>query len=157
VILEDPWIYLANNLRAALSLLFAPLRSTIDLQLGLSARASSLQNWGQAASQGVIPRLLESTSGTTLVLVLFQLLHLLILWALLFIGAAASIRGKNLLGMVLIVVVVAYFLVMAGGPEAYARFRVPFVPFLASGAGWGAAALGQRTRRRKQGQPQGVS
>ena len=149
VILDHPWIYLSNNLRAALSLLFAPLRSTIDLQLGLSGQGSSLQHWGQAEGRGVIPRLMESTSGPTLILVLFQLLHLLILWTLLVIGAAESIRSRNLLGMALIVVVVIYFLVVTGGPEAYARFRVPLVPFLAAGAGWGAAALGHWISRKK--------
>jgi 4-amino-4-deoxy-L-arabinose transferase-like glycosyltransferase len=153
VILDHPWIYLSNSLRAALSLLFAPLRSSIDLQLGLSERGSSLQHWGQAAGRGIIPMLLENTSGPTLVLVLFQLLHLLILWALLIIGAADSIRSKNLPGLVLVFVVVIYFLVVSSGPEAYARFRVPLMPFLAALAGWGAATLRHWKRRKKPGQP----
>ena len=118
MILEHPWIYLSNSLRAALPLLFAPLRSSIDLQLGLSERGSSLLHWGQAAGRGLIPLLLQKTSGPTLVLVL---------------------------------VVGIYFLVVCAGPEAYARFRVPLMPFLAALAGWGAATLRYRDRREKPG------
>lgn len=118
MILEHPWIYLSNSLRAALPLLFAPLRSSIDLQLGLSERGSSLLYWGQTAGRGLIPLLLENTSGPTLVLVL---------------------------------VVGIYFLVVSTGPEAYARFRVPLMPFLAALAGWGAAILRYRDRREKPG------
>ena len=152
VILDNPSVYLRNNLRAAASLLFAPLRSSIDLQLGLSERATSLQRWGEAGEQGVLSRLLETTSVFTIVLVVFQLIHLVIVWALLIIGAAATIRTRNLLGVALIVVIVVYFLVVTGGPEAYARFRVPLVPFLAAGAGWGAVVLERWLRRRTPNQ-----
>jgi len=81
VILAHPWIYLSNSLRAALSLLFAPLRSSIDLQLGLSERGSSLLYWGQTAGRGLIPLLLQNTSGPTLGLVLVVVIYFLVVSA----------------------------------------------------------------------------
>ena len=81
MILEHPWIYLSNSLRAALPLLFAPLRSSIDLQLGLLERGSSLLYWGQTPGRGLIPLLLQNTSGPTLGLVLVVVIYFLVVSA----------------------------------------------------------------------------
>jgi hypothetical protein len=143
VILANPLIYLANNFRAALSLLFAPLRSTIDLQLGLSRQGSSLQQWGQVGGRGFLARLRESTSGPAMILVMVQILHLLALWTLLALAVFRSIRERELLGVGLVFFIMAYFLIVAGGPEAYARFRIPLIPFLAALARWGSAIRSQ--------------
>jgi len=71
---------------------------------------------------------------------------------LLIIAAVVSPSQRKLSGLVLILVVVVYFLVVTGGPEAYARFRVPLVPLLAAGAGWGAAAAKRWTGSKTAGQ-----
>jgi purine-cytosine permease-like protein len=48
------------------------------------------------------------------------------------------------LAAVMMLLVVLYFVVMSLGAEAYARFRVPFLPLYAMLAGGGATALANR-------------
>jgi hypothetical protein len=48
------------------------------------------------------------------------------------------------LAAVMMLLAVLYFVVMSLGAEAYARFRVPFLPLYAMLAGGGATALANR-------------
>ena len=50
---------------------------------------------------------------------------------------------------------IAYFLVLSAGPEAYSRFRVPIVPFIAAlaGVGWSAVLTGKAIRSQRPETP----
>jgi len=132
---------------SSLSLLVRPLRSTLDLQLGWAPQGTTLSRWGDPARARRWRRLLESTSPTTLALVGFQLAVAPAVVTLFLIGVIRQARRGSKVGVALVVILVAYFALISGGAEAYARFRAPIVPFLAIGAGWGLEAVGDRWKR----------
>ena len=138
VILANPWTCLKVQARGICAVLFAPIRSSLDLQLGLSAAGTQVGGWSQ---------LLRMTSRPTLVLVGAQLLLLAVLWG----GYGAGLRvlwhRKSWLPLALLCLVPAYFCLAPLGSGSYARFRAPLLPALAVAAGVGiAGTAGRRSR-----------
>ncbi|HEV7500241.1 MAG TPA: glycosyltransferase family 39 protein, partial [Vicinamibacteria bacterium] len=73
-------------------------------------------------------------------------LHLLLVYA----GAAAGLRRAGSeptaarLTVLLMVILTGYFVILSTGPQAYSRFRVPFMPLLAMAAGRGLTMRAER-------------
>ena len=138
---------------SAFNLFLSPLRSTIDLQLGLSNKATTLANWGKSKKDTILNRLLSTTSGFTLLMVLVQMITLAIVWLLAVAGIVGAFKHKNYLSFALLLLTILYFGVIAGGPEAYTRFRVPIMPFLALISGIGFTFISEAFKK-KQSQQQ---
>ena len=153
IILDNPLYYIKNNISSAFNLFLSPLRSTIDLQLGLSNKATTLANWGKSKKDTILNRLLSTTSSFTLVMVLVQMITLAIVWLLAVAGMVAALKYKNYLSFALLLFIILYFGVITGGPEAYARFRVPIMPFLALISGIGFAFISEAFKKKQSQQP----
>ncbi len=149
IIFENLPTYFRNHILSTFNMLFKPLRSTIDLQLGLSKKGTSLMDWSEKNSSSRISRLLRSTSGLTITLVFIQLILIVLLWVSGISGVIISIVKKEYLISSIILLLIAYFCIMSGGPEAYARFRVPIVPFLAIAASVGMIEAFERLKRNR--------
>jgi len=148
IIIANPFYYIKNNISSAFNLFLSPLRSTIDLQLGLANKATTLANWGKSKKDTIFSRLLATTSGFTLVMVLVQMITLAIVWLLAVAGMIAAFKNKNYLSFALLLLTILYFAVITGGPEAYARFRVPIMPFLALISGIGFSFLSDAFKKK---------
>ncbi|RLC79768.1 MAG: hypothetical protein DRI61_07195 [Chloroflexi bacterium] len=137
VILRSPQVYARNAFISAFNMLVKPLRSTIDLQLGLAEHGSTLSPWGKAGGGSLLQRLFQSTSLLTLMLTGVQVLMLAAIWPAFGWGLWKLGKEGNWLGFWAILLPIVYFVAFSAGPEAYARFRVPVMPFIAIGGGVG--------------------
>ena len=147
IILENLPTYIRNHILSTFNMLFKPLRSTIDLQLGLSEKGTSLMTWGEKNNSSPMSRFFMSTSGFTIALVFLQLISIVPLWLSVIYGLIISFVKKEQLISSIIFLLIVYFCIMSGGPEAYARFRVPLVPFLAIAASVGMIEVFERLKR----------
>ncbi len=86
-------------------------------------------------------------------MVLLQMITLAIVWLLAVAGMVAAFRHKNYMSFALLLLTILYFGVITGGPEAYARFRVPIMPFLALIFGIGFTSISEAFKK-KQSQQQ---
>ena len=136
-IAAHPLVYTRNHVRSVIMMLFAPLRSGIDVQLGLADQGTSLVDWGAAlaggapAGRGPLARLRATTSTPGLVLVAVQIATTLAVTALALLGLWRLAATRRAHALAVLVGVFAYFCLLSGGPEAYARFRLPIVPVMA--------------------------
>lgn len=146
VILEHPFIYIRNTFASVFNILFKPIRSTIDLQLGFAKKGTMLTPWGEKDNLSLWMKFLQMTSRPTIALVLFQFIMLIILWPSFAYGMMIVFAKKEYFVFWLIALIVAYFSIIAGGPVSYARHRVPFLPFLAIGCGIGLAGAYERLK-----------
>ncbi len=137
IILENPGIYAINHLRSSFAMLLSPMRSSIDVQLGLKSTGSTLDVWRMHNIFSVFQRMRESTSSFTFYIVIFQMFMTLIVSVLMMPVLVRVISGKAPLSYSTPLLAIAYFVLLSGGPEAYARFRVPIVPFIAVVSGMG--------------------
>jgi hypothetical protein len=156
---DHPFVYARNHVQSVVHMLFAPLRAHLDLQLGLKAQGSSIF-WqspdgeppsadgigapARAEPDGVLARLRASTSGPVLVIVAVQIAGLLLVAALAVLGLWRLAGAGRWRAVAVTLGALIYFCLVSGGPEAYARFRVPVVPFVAILAG---AGVGRRMRK----------
>jgi len=137
ILLHDPLTTFLVTTRSLVWLALVPDRASLNELLGTDAGATSyLAATTQLGER--VRRLLRSPLLT--VLVTFQFVLLVVTW----IGvgrALAGIRKKPVreVAMILIPFFVAMAMMMlAAGAEAYARFRIPAMPFLTmlAGIGW---------------------
>ncbi len=149
IIIANPLYYIKNNISSAVNLFLSPLRSTIDLQLGLSNKATTLANWGKSKKDTIFSRLLSTTSSFTLVMILLQMITLAIVWLLAVAGMVVAFKNKNYLSFALLLLTILYFGVITGGPEAYARFRVPIILFLALISGIGFTFISEAFKKKQ--------
>ena len=152
IILADMSTYIRNHVHSVFNMLFKPLRSTIDLQLGLSKKGSSLMDWSEKNSSSQISRLIGNTSGFTITLVSIQMILIVLLWVSGILGIVSSIVKKEYLISAIILLLIAYFCIISGGPEAYARFRVPIMPYLAIASSAGIIDAFERLKRNRLSQ-----
>lgn len=150
IILAHPFIYMRNVIVSVINMLFKPSRGTIELQLGFTKKQISLIPWGEKGGLSLLARLLQQTSLFTVILVIIQLFMLAILWILFSYGMTVSLLKKEYLVFWIIALVMTYFCLVSAGPEAYARFRVPIVPFLAIGSGIGLANVYERLKSKRK-------
>lgn len=128
-------------------MLFKPLRSTIDLQFGLSEKGNSLMDWSEKNNSSPMSKLLKSTSTLTIALVFLQLISIVLLWLSVIYGLINFIQKKEHLISSIILLFIVNFCIMSGGPEAYARFRVPQILFLAIAASVGMIEVFERLKK----------
>jgi hypothetical protein len=143
-----PGIALRNHVVGLASVFFHPMRSTLDLQLGLVRSGSSLFDGGQAGHAPLLERLRSRTSGVTLSLVAVQGIALAWLWTGVALACARLRRGPAAPALWLVALLVLYHALLVGGPEGTPRFRVPLVPFLALAAGAGFSEHARAARRK---------
>ncbi len=141
IILHNLPLYIRNHVISVFNMLFRPIRSTFDLQLGFVESGTSLTEWGEEYESSIFSRFFKQTSPLTVFLVVIQLPLLLILWVGFIYGMIYFFVKKKTLPFSLLLILVLYFCIMSGGPEAWARFRVPIVPFLSIGCGIGLATI----------------
>ena len=150
-ILAHPLQYAYLHLRGDSHMLFKPLRSTLDQQLGIAkGDAVDLTALGTESSASILERLRATTSTFTLVLVTLQLVLLVCLYATAAVGIADSFSRKNELFLLIFFLYIGYFCLLSGGPEANARFRVPIMPLLAIAAGIGATTATDYVRKKRR-------
>jgi hypothetical protein len=137
IILENPGIYAVNHFTSSAAMLLSPMRSSLDLQLGLASTGSTLDVWRGRNILSVFQKLRESTSGFTFYMVIFQMVMTLIVSALMLTALVSALLRKASFLYSIPFIIIAYFFLLSGGPEAYARFRVPIVPFIATVSGLG--------------------
>ncbi len=148
-ILAHPLLYAYIHLRGDFHMLFKPLRSTLDQQLGIAkGDAVDLTALGTESSASILVRLRAATSTFTLVLVTIQLVLLVCLYAATAVGIADSFFRKDELFLLMFFLYIGYFCLLSGGPEANARFRVPIMPLLAVAAGMGTTAATRYVRNK---------
>ena len=137
ILLHDPVATLLVTARSLVWLALVPDRASLNELLGTDAGATTYL----AATTRLGERLRQLLRSPLLtVLVLFQFVLLIVIW----IGvgrALAGLRGKPAreVAMILIPFAVAMaMMILAAGAEAYARFRMPAMPFLTilAGIGW---------------------
>lgn len=146
IVLDHPFIYVRNTVVSMFNILFKPIRSTIDLQLGFKEKGTTLTPWGKKGELSLLSRLLKMTSNFTIIFVVIQLLMLIILWASFAYGIVISFIKKDYLSFCIVTLIIAYFSIISAGPVAYARHRVPILPFLAIGGGIGMAGAYERLK-----------
>jgi hypothetical protein len=139
IIRQHPFVYIKNNIIGVFYLFFKPLRSSLDLLLGFSKTHTDLTHWGEKAPSDIFSETVEKTSKFTMIVVIVQLLLLGIVWLSFVYGMVTIFTKKEFTILWLVILVVGYFCIMSGGPEAYARFRVPIVPIVAIASGIGLA------------------
>jgi len=149
LIRQHPAIYARNYVKAVANMLFLPLRSDVDLMLGLTDKASILQSWGGSQGENILIRFFHRTSFATILITLFQMIVLGLMYAFSLLGLAFAI-GRRRSEMIIIFVIIFYFCIMSGAPETYARFRVPLVPFFSVLAGAGLFRLQEFLNARKK-------
>ncbi len=149
IILKNPSLYLKNHAASALYMLLAPIRSNIDIQLGLSREGTSVGLWNANSVSDRLRKFSETTSRFTLGAVIYQAAATLFLLAATVVGAVSMFQKSR--GLFLFpAAVIFYFCLLSGGPEVYARFRVPVVPYMAVYSAFGIAAI---TNKLKKGPP----
>ena len=144
VIIGHPFIYLKNHLISVGNMLFKPLRSNIDIQFGLAKKGSALTSWGKQEKTSLLVRIRQQTSLVTIILVIIQLVLLIIMWLSFSYGLLICLFSKEYKVFGFLTLMLFYFALTSGGPEAYARFRVPLLTFLAIGSGYGLSCLWNR-------------
>lgn len=137
IIKTHPFIYFKNYFKSIFNMLFRPIRSDLDLMLGLSDEPSTLQLWGNANKENLFLRFFQNTSFLTIILCVFQIIAIAIVYILFISGILLGINSIHKTIIIAFSLTIIYFCITSGAPETYARFRVPIMPFLCIIAGLG--------------------
>ncbi|MBA3051713.1 MAG: glycosyltransferase family 39 protein [Candidatus Omnitrophica bacterium] len=140
IISSHPIIYFHNYVKSVFKMMVKPIRSDLDLMMGLKSEPSTLESWYVVSRGSLISEFFRKTSITTIVLCFFQMLSLAVLYMLSLMGVY-KVYSKQFSKIQIFVPIIVYFCIMSGVPEVYARFRVPVMPFLAVLAGIGVLGL----------------
>ncbi|MBU3930693.1 hypothetical protein KJ577_08435, partial [bacterium] len=140
IISSHPIIYFHNYVKSVFKMMVKPVRSDLDLMMGLKSEPSTLESWYVVSRGSLISEFFRKTSITTIVLCFFQMLSLAVLYMLSLMGVY-KVYSKQFSKIQIFVPIIVYFCIMSGVPEVYARFRVPVMPFLAVLAGIGVLGL----------------
>ncbi|MDQ3974569.1 MAG: glycosyltransferase family 39 protein [Actinomycetota bacterium] len=73
---------------------------------------------------------------------------LAVLYACALAGAVIAVRRRRWAALAVLGALIAYFVLVSSGTEAFSRFRVPMVPYVAALGGCGAASVAARFARR---------
>ncbi|MDQ3191479.1 MAG: glycosyltransferase family 39 protein [Bacteroidota bacterium] len=120
IIMENPLLFLKLSAKHVMYLLIKPARSYIDYQLGYKIKPF----------QTGIKTFADQSSIPAILLTVFQALILIFTWIGFISGIYYLIKEKNYKVLLPLVLIILYFIVASAGPEADARFRIPFMPFV---------------------------
>ena len=137
IILENFVIYCKNHFKSLIGSCLKPVRSSIDLQLGLTEKPSSLESTTGKYDSSIISRLLKNTSFFTIIVVFIQLVTIAPLWFLFFWGVFFLLKEKRFFELMLITLPIIYFCIVTLSGPSYSRFRIPFTPLWLTGASVG--------------------
>jgi 4-amino-4-deoxy-L-arabinose transferase-like glycosyltransferase len=118
---RHPFLFLETQVRELPSLMLGTGAAGVSQALGIDSASDPVRRWARGLLAGAAA------------------LHLLLVYA----GAAAGLRGAGReptaarLTLLLMAILTCYFVILSTGPQAYSRFRVPFMPLLAMAAGRG--------------------
>jgi hypothetical protein len=158
IILRHPVAFIAMTLWSFLYLCWVPDRAPLARILGV-LRLARLQNPGSVRIEAVVHQLWRGNvaglgaifahefyaSSVLLSLVVLQLLMMAFTWlgVALALKKYASLRSPMGSSILFVFAIAAVTLVLAAGPEAVARFRVPATPLLGlmAGIGWFGPSL----------------
>jgi 4-amino-4-deoxy-L-arabinose transferase-like glycosyltransferase len=147
LIRQHPLLFFKSQVRGALKMMFAPGEANLPRYLGVPPETEgpagdllrlSVPNY---VRKWLVERLPFFAAFV------YALFYLLILYTGIACTVARIARGRLVLSSVHIFIwgLLLYFIVVSAGPEAYSRFRVPIMPFLALYAGVGISALYARS------------
>jgi len=115
------------------------MRHPIQMQFGWAKEEHTIWHGADPNDASMWEQFKANASGFTMVMVFFQLLLLGLLWLAFARGTLRLWKQKEWLTVFLALGMIAYFCLVAAGPETNARFRIPLLPFLAVVAGFGIA------------------
>ncbi len=148
IIFADPLGYAELHLRGLVHLLGPDRQMLARLTASPLVTAKGAESDEEPAAPGATPRRYNNAQTVAL-----GALQLLVVYVLAVGGVAVGLRWPDSRrATLLIVTIVLYFLVMSG-PEAYARFRVPVMPYVALLAALGAGTCGARLRALRRSPP----
>ena len=109
---------------------FIPLRGAIENQMGFSSGYNPITLYGDDGVKGKFSQFFGGNSILTIILSFWQI----IVMVFISFGLIKSLfsKGEYLKNRYfwISLFLVIYFLILSGGPEANARFRVVFIPFV---------------------------
>jgi hypothetical protein len=143
-IVADPYGYAVLHLRGVAHMLGPDQDVIVQLTQDTTAAARPPTSLGEFISSTVEHHLPPPAPG----IVAITSIHLLVLYLLAAVGTVLGWRSRpRRVATITLLLYVAYFLLVSG-PEAYPRFRVPIMPFVAilaavgTRAVWNASPLG---------------
>jgi len=111
IILQHPLVYLRNVLSCSLYMLTKSDFSTSWFVMGLQ----------RGKTRNVFRKLVE----------LSNLIFVLVLWFGIIYGGYFLVKEQKYWPLVLLLTLIGYFTFLSAGPEAFSRFRVPIMPYIA--------------------------
>ena len=137
LILDHPMVFLGNQAFGLVKVVAGPGRSDLEHYVSGIAYAGAAPEAVGLGEGGLT--LSASGDPAARIAILYSIAYTLLLYAAVGLGCVAVLRGQTPIAPhVFLWSAVIYLLIMASGPESYARFRVPVVPILAlyAGVGW---------------------
>ncbi|MCH8902647.1 MAG: glycosyltransferase family 39 protein [Bacteroidetes bacterium] len=150
IIKAHPLTYLRNKTKYAAFLMFKPSASYLEVQMKSRFKYYPILYPDLSDIQEIWRFKLQNWDRTTLALVLYQFLMLILIWFGFIFGIIYLLRTKKYFLLVIVLLTIGYFLVIAGGPEADARIRMPFMPIIVLMSSLGAAYLLKLRRSSKK-------
>lgn len=140
---SNPSLFFSSALNGAVRMLFIPGAGGVLEYLGMPVeREGAMGDLLRISTVDYVKKWLVGNPVQFIAFVLTEL-YLLCVYGFAAAGAWYSLirERSSRLAHSLLLGTVLYFLIISAGPEAYARFRVPIMPFLALYAGCGVACL----------------
>ena len=123
ILFQSPFTFLRQSSKHAMMLLIKPARAFIDQQLGF--KMGTLQH-----DQLGVKNIIAQTSITALALSALQLIFLTLTWLAFCVGLFLLLQEKKYMLLSILILLILYFVILSAGPEADARLRLPFIPFV---------------------------
>ncbi len=137
VLAEHPDIAFRNHLAAVLRLLGQPMRVPLEMQLGYREKAEALPGGKAVKGENMFNKFWHTTSWPTRIAVLFQMFFMGIIWLFFFKGSWVLWQKKQRWPIGIVGSIIAYYCLVAAGPETDARFRITIMPVILVLAAYG--------------------
>jgi hypothetical protein len=123
---NHPLVFIKQSLMSIGYFFLKPLRGYIDnFFSGNNEKYNAISERGNLSVGEISKKVISSTSKTTLILVVFQL----IVSAILMIGILFSFLNQNKF-LVIFLIMLIYFSIFSSVSEVDARFRIPVMPYI---------------------------
>ena len=155
IVRQHPWLFVQDQLRGLMVVLFAPGTSTFIHHFSLHAGPSAPATASSRPARDIPTTERLLASPVRLIATVYSLAYLLLVYVAVLVALwrVFRVERRDLVVHVMLSGVIAYLPVLSAGPEAGSRFRVPIVPFLALYAGQAAALLTDRLGSRFRTRP----
>lgn len=133
IILKYPLIFIRLSAIGAMKMYGGTSHMTLLQSLGLYERAVPSPLTDEALAKRQQMPLLDNPH--MLIMTIFCEIVLFTIYIFAVLGIIYSIKGDRLL-LFFLLLIIGYCTILSAGPEAYSRFRIPFMPFIAIFAGY---------------------